>query len=231
MGAYGSPELHPNFDNSRQPYENMVVCKRCGTNYHKINKKCPNCGISHKRPLHKRWWFWLIIGIFVISMFGGNSSESNRPLNPQEYMNQCTMFTYGDIARNPQQYQNKDVCFYGEVMQVQENGSHITLLVNMTLGDYNIWSDTVWVDYTRGENDYRVLEKDIVNVYGVSKGIKTYMAVLGNSKSVPYIKAKIVELSAFEVPEYDLQAEIDKQVQKYQKDAEKYLEENNVWDY
>lgn len=38
MGAYGSPELHPNFDNSRQSYENMVVCKKCGTNYHKINK-------------------------------------------------------------------------------------------------------------------------------------------------------------------------------------------------
>lgn len=159
------------------------------------------------------------------------SNNETTDITPQEYKKQCTMLTYQDLARNPKQYKDKDVCFYGEVMQVQENGSHITLLVNITLGDFNIWENTVWVDYTRGEDDYRVLEKDIVNVYGVSQGIKTYISILGNSNSVPYIKAKVVELSAFKVPEYDVQEEINKQVQKYQAETEAYLKENDLWEY
>ena len=43
----------------------MTTCKVCGNELAKSAKRCPHCGAKNKRPIYKRWWFWLFIAIVL----------------------------------------------------------------------------------------------------------------------------------------------------------------------
>ena len=65
-------------------------CNQCGTQFE--GKFCPNCGapaaaetpvvnadpsapvaeVKKKKPIYKKWWFWVIIAVFVIGIIGGS---------------------------------------------------------------------------------------------------------------------------------------------------------------
>ena len=50
-------------------------CSKCGAEITEPNaEKCANCGEKIKKPLYKKWWFWVIVGVCVIG-FGGMLSE------------------------------------------------------------------------------------------------------------------------------------------------------------
>lgn len=113
----------------------------------------------------------------------------------EEYKAECTYVSYEDIARNPDNYKGTFTVFSGQVAQVQESGNNVVIRLNVTRGAYGIWEDTVYIEYTKAQNESRILEDDIITVYGQLNGIKTYTAVLGNSISIPYLKAKYVEIN------------------------------------
>lgn len=117
-------------------------------------------------------------------------------LSEDEYKAQCSSVAYEDIARNPNDYIGQKAVFKGKVVQVQETyGENIVLRINVTKGQYDWWDDTIYVDYKRkDDNESRVLEDDIVTVYGEIKGIKTYTAVLLNQISIPHIKAEYIDI-------------------------------------
>ena len=52
------------------------------------------------------------------------------------------------------------------------------------------YDDPIYVNYA-GD---RILEDDIVGIYGQVKGIKQYTAVLGNAVSVPEINSLLLEV-------------------------------------
>lgn len=56
------------------------------------------------------------------------------------------------------------------------------------------YDDTVYVTYTTKDSDSRVLEDDIITMYGELDGIETYTSVLGSSVSIPKFNAKYVEI-------------------------------------
>ena len=94
--------------------------------------------------------------------------------------------SYGDLMRSPDNYKGKIVHYRGEVVQVMENGGDSYVLrVAVTRGEYRIWTDIIWVNYQGS----RVLENDIVELWGRVKGLKTYDAVLGNSVTIPELDA------------------------------------------
>lgn len=43
----------------------MTTCKVCGNELAKSAKRCPHCGAKNRRPIYKRWWFWLLIAIVL----------------------------------------------------------------------------------------------------------------------------------------------------------------------
>lgn len=43
----------------------MTTCKVCGNELAKSAKRCPHCGAKNKRPIYKRWWFWLFVAIVL----------------------------------------------------------------------------------------------------------------------------------------------------------------------
>lgn len=66
-----------------------MFCKNCG---HEITEKfCPNCGAGvdgvpvkpSKQPVYKKWWFWVIVAVLVISVVscssGGQDSNVTQP--------------------------------------------------------------------------------------------------------------------------------------------------------
>ena len=119
-----------------------------------------------------------------------NSGNAENEETKEEYMNSCAVYAYKDIARNPNTYKGKRAKLTGEVIQVQQYGNEITIRVNITKKD-GYYDDTILTGYKYAD-DYedRVLEGDIITVYGELSGTVTYTSVLGADITVPAIKTK-----------------------------------------
>lgn len=114
-----------------------------------------------------------------------------------QYKKQCTAYKYKTIARNPNDYKGMPAKFTGQVTQIEESWGSDVIRLNVTKDEYGIWSDTIYIDYTpKSENESRILENDIITVYGELDGIKTYTTVLGSDVSIPYLKAQYVDISS-----------------------------------
>lgn len=111
-----------------------------------------------------------------------NSSDDTSAPNPGDLSSYNTGITYDQLARNPDQYKKKKVTFTGEVAQVidQDGVSELRLAVN---GDYD---NIILVDISdKALNGSRVLENDLVTVYGVSNGITSYTSTSNEPISIP----------------------------------------------
>lgn len=53
----------------------MTNCKACGQEIASSAKACPNCGAKVKKPIYKKWWFWVIIFVVVLGVIAGASGE------------------------------------------------------------------------------------------------------------------------------------------------------------
>ena len=143
----------------------------------------------------------LYLCVVVAGNMPGSSSASRTPaprptatprLSAAEIKSKAKTVSYDALARNTESYQGSIVYYRGEVVQVQESsGSRAALRVNVT-HDGRWWSDTVWVNYS-GE---RLLDDDIIDLWGTVTGRRTYRAVLGNSITIPEIDALLVERRA-----------------------------------
>lgn len=107
----------------------------------------------------------------------------------------CQVYSYDEISRNPDNYKGKPAVFRGKVAQVVESSysSSIDLRVDVTEGSYGWWDDTNYVSYTLPEGSSRILEDDIITIYGTLDGLYSYTAVLGNTITLPKLDAKYIE--------------------------------------
>lgn len=148
----------------------------------------------------------LVIGILVLFMGAANSTQSmyisskktvsSIDINPSEFKSQSTMITYENLARQTEGHINQKVTIIGEVIQIQEvTNNQIIMLINVTKNQYGFYTDTTWVNYTYKQGENRYLEKDILNVWGIVKGRKTYKSVLNAQITLPEIDAKIIEIA------------------------------------
>jgi len=112
------------------------------------------------------------------------------------YKENCKLYTYKELARNPSMYIGEKVVFTGEVIQIQERYSNnITLRINVTKNEYDYYEDTIYVEYTYpSKTSSKVLEGDIITFYGDFKGEETYLSVLGSSVTIPKVEAKYITL-------------------------------------
>ena len=125
------------------------------------------------------------------------SQKNNIPIETAEqYKKQCSAYKYKEIARNPNNYNGKLAKFTGQVMQIEDDGAGSEfILLNVTKDEYDTWSDSIYVEYSpKSADESRILEDDIITVYGQLSGIKSYTAVLGNEISVPYFKAQYAKI-------------------------------------
>ena len=94
-----------------------------------------------------------------------------------------TGITFNQLARTPDDYIGKKVKFTGKVIQVLEGDNMVQLRIAIN-SDYD---KVVLVEYSSSIVKSRVLDDDIITIYGMSLGLYTYKSSLGTSITVPAI--------------------------------------------
>lgn len=173
-------------------------CKHCKTEIPFDAKVCPNCRKKVKGGKLKFIVLSVIALIIVLGILGsGNQyelSEDSSNLSEKEYKKECEKIEYKELARNAKDIVGKKVKFTGQIQQVvydSEDGES-EYLVSVTKDEYDIWDDNVYVYFSKKGS--KLLEEDIVNIYGEISGEEEYTSVLGESITVPAIAAAYMDL-------------------------------------
>lgn len=131
--------------------------------------------------------------------------KETKQLEPQkteeeiriEYKNSCQAYGYKDIARQPESYRSQRARFRGKVLQVSEDyidSKKIAMRVYVTEGEYGFWDDIVYVTYKYKTGENKILEDDIINMYGTLEGTKSYTSILGSRVTLPLFHAKYIDI-------------------------------------
>lgn len=112
----------------------------------------------------------------------------------ESYMEKCSSYEFKEIARNPEQHNGEYAVLNGEVIQVMEEGGVYMLRVNITKGEYS-WTDTIMVFYEGDGDNNRILEDDMITMYGQLAGMYTYTTVMGSENSVPLLYAEYIDIN------------------------------------
>lgn len=102
----------------------------------------------------------------------------------------ATTIPYNQLAKNPDNYRGQKVVYRGQIFQIQDSGFGGNMLLAVTDEGYDIWDDNVWVDY---DDSFDSAEDDVVTIYGVVKGEKSYETQIGGETYVPRIKLKYID--------------------------------------
>lgn len=139
-----------------------------------------------------------VVVLFVSATFlpPTNATITNQePINVDEFKASSVVIPYEDLARQTEKYVGQKAKFNGQIIQVQEKfGNEIILRVNVTKGEYDIYKDTIWINYKYKEGESRVLENDIINVWGEIKGRKSYSTILGSKITIPELDGVVIEI-------------------------------------
>ncbi len=204
----------------------MKYCSKCGKETEDTSPVCLNCGtpFKTKKPIIKKWWFWVLITLATIIIVGtvseDDSSSANSGSDSQiestekaddnsqpKLTYEEEIATYNEIdfqtlSRNPDKYKGEKFKFTGEVIQVQEPsfGNTVELRINVTKETYEYidtvsWSDTIYATVELQDGDDRILEDDIITFYGECAGLYSYTSVLGAKISLPKIEIKYWDFS------------------------------------
>lgn len=105
------------------------------------------------------------------------------------------------LYRNIGDYTGKPVHYQGEVVQIiQDTVGGVPfnkMRVNITKGEYGLWEDTVLVtelQVSTAPSHSKILEKDIIDLWGTVTGEESYTSTVGAPVSLPKINAEIIEL-------------------------------------
>ena len=173
------------------------------------NGTCKVCGKTVERKIDKKEHTpgeWVVVteatettkGVKKqsCSVCGAEIKTESFTLTPEEiaanYKAKCQAYSYDEIARDPDKYLGTYGKYTGKVIQVLEDGTDVQLRVNITQGKYT-YEDTIYVSYTRTSGESRILEDDIITIYGQNGGTISYEAVSGATITIPLVFAKYIE--------------------------------------
>jgi ribosomal protein L37E len=134
----------------------------------------------------------LFVAVFV-SQSGNSSGSHPATLTTSQIKSQSHNITYSNLMRNPDTYKNNIVYFRGKVDQVQQGFGDNNYILRISTKENTFLGysdDEVYVNY----NGNRLLEGDIIDLWGNFVDLKTYTAVLGNDITIPEINALHVEI-------------------------------------
>lgn len=124
--------------------------------------------------------------------------EEERRIEEEKeaFIENCQNYTFEQIARNPINFKGTNVKLTGEVIQVMTDNNSTNLRVNITKkGTYSTYyTDTIYVVYYPQNGEDKILEKDIITIYGISQGDCSYTTVLGSTVTLPNILAKYITI-------------------------------------
>jgi hypothetical protein len=105
----------------------------------------------------------------------------------------CGYVKYSDLARNPEEYKDKYLTYKGKVIQSSESSTSKRRSYTIRLAVDSNYDSIVYVKYTTAPDAPRILENDIVHIYGKADGLTSYTTVLGQKITIPKIEADLIE--------------------------------------
>ena len=190
-----------------------------------------------KKPIYKKWWFWLIV-IIIIGLMCSNGEnntkqvsttntlnqiekveeteeqkaqrleqeriakekeeaekEARRKEEEQNFKEEAETLTFEQLARNPEKIKGKKVKLTGEVIQTIQGASAVELRINITKGEYGYHEDTIYALHIPKEGEDKILEKDIVTIWGIAQGDYSYTSVLGSTITLPFVNVNYLEIN------------------------------------
>lgn len=113
-----------------------------------------------------------------------------------EYKASCSTIDFKTLSRNPDKYIGNRYTFTGEVIQVMEESSSNTvhLRLDITKTSYG-YSDTIYVVGELDNSGDRILEDDIITIWGDCGGLYSYESVLGSTVTLPRIDMRYYSIN------------------------------------
>lgn len=195
-------------------------CKYCGANANNDSIKKENNENNVKvktktnnKKLYQQWWFWTII-IIILVIIGGTvgtdtaqtvsnktnnvsiETEEEKAKKESDFKNECKKYTFEELARNPEKIKGKKVKLTGQVIQTYESSwsSSVDLRINITKNEYGFYSDVIYATYILPNGTDKILEDDIITIWGTAEGDYSYTSVLGTKVTLPKINVKYIEI-------------------------------------
>lgn len=198
----------------------MTTCKHCGAEIAASAKVCPQCGGKNKPPIYKRWWFIVIIVLIVLSAIGGSSSSSDGSasssttkasastassvasvpeISEDDYKAECQTVDYKDLCRYPEKYEGTKIVVKVKVSQIIDanfSGSEKAWRTYTDNSGYGFYADDEYYMLDkRGGDAVKILEDDIITVYGEFTGLeKITRALTSTTDELPRIEVKYADL-------------------------------------
>lgn len=198
----------------------MTTCKHCGAEIAASAKVCPQCGGKNKPPIYKRWWFIVIIVLIVLSAIGGSSSSSDGSasssttkarastassvasvpeISEDDYKAECQTVDYKDLCRYPEKYEGTKIVVKVKVSQIIDanfSGSEKAWRTYTDNSGYGFYADDEYYMLDkRGGDAVKILEDDIITVYGEFTGLeKITRALTSTTDELPRIDVKYADL-------------------------------------
>jgi hypothetical protein len=124
------------------------------------------------------------------------AEEKAKAEEEQNFKASCQAYTYEQMARNPEKFKGTNVKLTGEVVQALYNSNSVDLRVNITKkGNYSsYYTDTVYITYNTVAGEDKILDDDIITIYGTAMGDYSYTSTIGAKITLPLISAKYITL-------------------------------------
>lgn len=198
----------------------MTTCKHCGAEIAASAKICPHCGGKNKPPIYKRWWFIAIIVLIVLSAIGGSGSGSDSSassskatstsaassvasvvpeISEDDYKAECQSVDYKELCRYPEKYEGTKIVVKVKVSQIIDanfSGSEKAWRTYTDNSGYGFYADDEYYMLDkRGGDAVKILEDDIITVYGEFTGLeKITRALTSTTDELPRIEVKYADL-------------------------------------
>lgn len=199
----------------------MTTCKHCGSEIAASAKVCPHCGGKNKPPIYKRWWFIAIIVLIVLSAIGGSSSSDGSAssskatskasastassvasvpeISEDDYKAECQTVDYKELCRYPEKYEGTKIVVKVKVSQIIDanfSGSEKAWRTYTDNSGYGFYADDEYYMLDkRGGDAVKILEDDIITVYGEFTGLeKITRALTSTTDELPRIEVKYADL-------------------------------------
>jgi RNA polymerase subunit RPABC4/transcription elongation factor Spt4 len=199
----------------------MTTCKHCGAEIAASAKVCPQCGGKNKPPIYKRWWFIAIIVLIVLSAIGGSGSGSDSSasssttkasastassaasvvpeISEDDYKAECQSVDYKELCRYPEKYEGTKIVVKVKVSQIIDanfSGSEKAWRTYTDNSGYGFYADDEYYMLDkRGGDAVKILDDDIITVYGEFTGLeKITRALTSTTDELPRIEVKYADL-------------------------------------
>lgn len=123
-----------------------------------------------------------------------SSEDEDIEIDEKALKSSSKAYTFKQIARNPEEYKGKAIKLTGKVVQVLYDGNTVDMRVDMTKDEYGLYDDTVYITYEATDGESKILEDDIITVWGICGGEYSYTSTMGTPVTLPLIYGYFVDI-------------------------------------